>query len=61
MDEKELMDFYAVIEPKMQGKVIQKGIDSAIVKRCIPKKLGVKIYLDYILKAAGFFRLFLFV
>lgn len=47
MDEKELMDFYAVIEPKMQGKVIQKGIDSAIVKRCIPKKLGVKIYLDY--------------
>ncbi len=47
MDESELIDFYSCIAPKMEDKIETKQIDEAIAKKCIPKKLGVKIYLDY--------------
>ncbi len=47
MDETELTSFFAMIAPKMQKQIITQEIDVAIKERCIPKKLGIKIYLDY--------------
>ena len=47
MDELELTSFFAIIAPKMENKIITEKLSNSIKEKCIPKKLGVKIYLDY--------------
>ncbi len=47
MDEAELTCFFAMIAPKMEKSIIFDTISADIKEKCIPKKLGVKIYLDY--------------
>ena len=47
MDELELTSFFAIIAPKMGNKIITEKLSNSIKEKCIPKKLGVKIYLDY--------------
>ena len=47
MDEKELTSFFAMIAPKLGEKIIIDGLSDSVKERCIPKKLGVKMLLDY--------------
>ncbi len=47
LDELELTSFFAIIAPKMEGKINSEKLSNAIKEKCIPKKLGVKMYLDY--------------
>ena len=47
MDQKELTSFFAMIAPKMEEKIITQELPDRIKDNCIPKKLGVKVYLDY--------------
>ena len=47
MDEAELTSFFAIIAPKMENKIKFESLSNSIKEKCIPKKLGVKIYLDY--------------
>ena len=47
MDEKELTSFFALVAPKMEEKILTKDLSDEIKERCVPKKLGIKIYLDY--------------
>ena len=44
---KELTSFFAIIAPKMEGKINSEKLSNTIKEKCIPKKLGVKMYLDY--------------
>lgn len=43
----ELTSLFAIIMPKMKEKLILEDISPEIKEKCIPKKLGVKLYLDY--------------
>lgn len=47
MDEKEITNFFAMIAPKIEEKVITEELPKYIKEKYIPQKLGVKIYLDY--------------
>lgn len=47
LDELELTSFFAIIAPKMEGKINSEKLSNTIKEKCIPKKLGVKMYLDY--------------
>ena len=47
IDETELTSFFAVIAPNLPNEVEKENLSPEIEKRCIPKTLGVKIYLDY--------------
>lgn len=47
IDEAELTSFFAVIEPNLTSEIQKENLSPEIEKRCIPKSLGVKIYLDY--------------
>ena len=47
MDEKEITNFFAMIAPKVEKKVIIDELPQYIKDKYIPQKLGVKIYLDY--------------
>ncbi len=47
MDELELTNFFAIIAPKMENKIKFESLSNSIKEKCIPKKLGVKMYLDY--------------
>lgn len=47
MDEAELTSFFAVIEPNIPNRIQKENLTPEIEKKCIPKPLGVKIYLDY--------------
>ena len=47
LDELELTSFFAIIAPKMEGKINSENLSNTIKEKCIPKKLGVKMYLDY--------------
>ena len=43
----ELTSLFAVIEPRMKEKLVLENISTEMKEKCIPKKLGVKLYLDY--------------
>lgn len=47
LNEEELTSFFAIIAPNIQNKIKKENLSPEIEKRCIPKPLGVKIYLDY--------------
>lgn len=47
MDEIELTSFFSIIAPKMESKIVSESLSNTIKEKCIPKKLGVKMYLDY--------------
>ena len=47
IDEVELTSFFAVIEPNLTSEIHKENLSPEIEKRCVPKPLGVKIYLDY--------------
>lgn len=47
IDETELSSFFAVIAPNLTSEVQKENLSPEIEKRCVPKPLGVKIYLDY--------------
>lgn len=47
IDEAELTSFFALIAPNIPNKIQKENLSPEIEKRCIPKPLGVKIYLDY--------------
>lgn len=47
IDESELTSFFAVIAPNISQEIQKENLSPEIEKRCIPKPLGVKIYLDY--------------
>ena len=47
MDEVELTSFFAMIAPTMEEKIVTQDLSETIKERYIPKRLGVKIYLDY--------------
>lgn len=47
IDETELTSFFAVIAPNLSNEVERENLSPEIEKRCVPKPLGVKIYLDY--------------
>lgn len=47
IDETELTSFFAVIAPNLPNEVERENLSPEIEKRCIPKPLGVKVYLDY--------------
>ena len=47
IDETELTSFFAVIEPNLTSEIQKENLSPEIEKRCVPKPLGVKIYLDY--------------
>lgn len=47
MDEKELTSFFAMIAPNVEEQVITQELSEKVKEKCIPKKLGTKIYLDY--------------
>ncbi|MBR1802435.1 MAG: DEAD/DEAH box helicase [Clostridia bacterium] len=43
----ELTNLFAIIAPKMKDKLVLTNLSQEVTEKCIPKKLGVKIYLDY--------------
>lgn len=47
IDESELTSFFAVIAPNLTSEVQKENLSPEVEKRCVPKPLGVKIYLDY--------------
>ena len=47
IDETELTSFFAVIAPNLPNEVEKENLSPEVEKRCVPKNLGVKIYLDY--------------
>ena len=47
MDEKEITNFFAMVAPKIEEKVVTDELPQYIKEKYIPQKLGVKIYLDY--------------
>ncbi len=47
MDEAELTSFFAMIAPNMEEKINIQNLSEEVKEKCIPKKLGVKVYLDY--------------
>lgn len=47
IDETELTSFFAIIAPSIPNKIEKNNLSPEIEKRCIPKPLGVKMYLDY--------------
>lgn len=47
MDIAELTSFFAMIAPNMEEAIQTQELPKIIQESCIPKKLGVKIYLDY--------------
>ncbi len=47
IDENELTSFFSMIAPRMKNNIITENLSQAVQEKCIPKKLGVKIYLDY--------------
>lgn len=47
IDETELTSFFAVIAPNIPNEIQKENLSPEIEKKCIPKPLGVKIYLDY--------------
>ncbi len=47
IDEQELTSFFAIIAPNISQDIQKENLSPEIEKRCIPKPLGVKIFLDY--------------
>lgn len=47
IDETELTSFFAIIAPSISSKIKKENLSPEVEKKCIPKSLGVKIYLDY--------------
>ena len=47
IDETELTSFFSIIAPNIHNQIRQENLSPEVEKRCIPKTLGVKIYLDY--------------
>jgi len=47
LDEQELTSFFAIIEPSIPNEIQKEKLTLEVEKRCIPKPLGIKIYLDY--------------
>ncbi|MCI9247038.1 MAG: hypothetical protein HFJ30_08045 [Clostridia bacterium] len=47
IDETELSSFFSVIAPNLTSEVQKENLSPEVEKRCVPKPLGVKIYLDY--------------
>lgn len=47
IDEAELTSFFAIIAPNLPNEVEKENLSPEVEKRCVPKNLGVKIYLDY--------------
>lgn len=47
INESELTSFFAVIAPNIHNKIQKQNLSPDVEKRCIPKPLGIKIYLDY--------------
>lgn len=47
MDEQEISHFFAMVAPKIGQTVITENLPEQIRQKCIPQKLGIKIYLDY--------------
>ena len=50
MNETELTNFFAVIAPNLPNEIERENLSPEIEKRCVPKSLGVKVYLDNSLK-----------
>ena len=47
IDETELSSFFSIIAPNLTSEVQKENLSPEVEKRCVPKPLGVKIYLDY--------------
>lgn len=47
IDEKELTSFFAIVAPNISNEIKKENLSPDIEKRCIPKPLATKIYLDY--------------
>lgn len=47
LSKNDLSSFFAVIKPKIKDNFEIKGIDNEEIESYIPKKLGVKVYLDF--------------
>ena len=47
MNQNELTNFFAIVSPNLQESIQHENLSEDIAKKCIPKKLSVKIYLDY--------------
>ena len=47
IDEAELTSFFAIIAPNLTSEIQKDNLSPEVEKRCVPKPLGIKIYLDY--------------
>ena len=47
MDETELTSFFAMIAPTMEENILTQELSEIMKEKYIPKKLGIKVYLDY--------------
>lgn len=47
IDEQELTNFFSIIAPNITNEIQKQNISPEVEKRCVPKPLGVKLYLDY--------------
>ena len=47
LNKQDLSSFFAIIEPKIKDNFIIEDIDNDEISEYIPKKLGVKVYLDF--------------
>ena len=47
LNKNDLSSFFAVIQPKIKDNFKLKNIEKEEIEKFIPKKLGVKVYLDY--------------
>lgn len=47
INKEELINFFSVIAPNISAEIQKENLSQEIEKRCIPKPLAVKMYLDY--------------